>query len=218
MAGTNAIIDLSHHNGNTIDLARAKTAGMVGVIQKATQGTSFRDPTFNANRQKAAHAGLLFGAYHFGVGADGVEQADFFLQSVQPAPGDLLVLDFEANPQGPSMNLVEARAFVTHVQAVTGRFPGLYSGSYLKELLGVTTDPVLINCWLWISQYGPTAVIPPAWPRWTLWQYTDGAAGLPPHTVDGVGACDRNIFNGAAEELPAFWRAAGQPAVAAAAT
>jgi lysozyme len=117
MTGTNLIVDLSHHNGAP-DLQKAKAAGIVGVIQKATQGTSFTDPTFAANRKKAADVGLLFGAYHFGVGADGVEQADFFLSTVQPGGSDIVVLDFEANPQGPSMNLEEARAFVTHVHGV----------------------------------------------------------------------------------------------------
>jgi len=114
MIGTNSIIDLSHHNAK-VDLNKAKAAGVVAIIQKATQGTGFKDPTLAANRKKAADAGLLFGAYHFGTGADGVDQADFFLETVQPGPGDLLVLDFEANGQGPSMTMEEARAFVTHV-------------------------------------------------------------------------------------------------------
>jgi lysozyme len=39
----------------------------------------------------------------------------------------LLVLDFEPNPSGSSMTLEEARAFVTHVHTVTGRWLGLYS-------------------------------------------------------------------------------------------
>ena len=208
MAGTNAIIDLSHHNGN-VDLQKAKAAGIAGVIQKATQGTSFIDPTFATNRQKAVDAGLLFGAYHFGVGADGVEQAAFFLNTVQPNPDDMLILDFEANPQGPSMTLEEARAFVTYIYSITSRYPGLYSGHYLKELLGSASDLVLVNCWLWISQYGPSAMIPAAWKAWTLWQYTDGALGKEPHSVDGVGACDRDIYNGSPEELLSFWRAGG---------
>jgi lysozyme len=204
MIGTNSIIDLSHHNGD-VDLVKAKADGITAVIQKSTQGTSFTDPTFAVNRQKAADAGLLFGTYHFGTGDDGVEQAEFFLTQIQPKPGDLLVLDFEASPQGPSMTLEEARAFVIHVQTVTGRFPGLYSGHYLKELLGSSGDPVLTRCWLWISQYGPTAVIPHAWPAWTMWQYTDGALGPPPHSVAGVGTCDRDTFNGTAAELTSFW-------------
>jgi lysozyme len=213
VVGTNSIIDLSHHNGD-VDLVKAKGDGIAAVIQKATQGTSFTDPTFAINRKKAADAGLLFGAYHFGTGADGVEQAEFFLTQVQVKPGDLLVLDFEANPQGPSMSLEEARAFVTHVQTVTGRFPILYAGHYLKELLGSAGDPVLTRCWLWISQYGPTPVIPHAWPAWTMWQYTDGAMGPPPHTVAGVGACDRDTFNGTAAELTNFWLPANAVATA----
>jgi len=204
MTGANCIIDLSHHNGN-VDLGKAKTAGIAAVIQKATQGTSYKDPTFDTNRKKASDAGLLFGAYHFGTGADGVEQADFFVNTVQPNSGDLLVLDFEANAQGPSMTMEEARAFVTHVQAVNARWPGLYSGHYLKELLGTSSDPVLTNCWLWISQYGPTPVIPHAWKAWTMWQYTDGAAGPEPKPVDGVGACDRDTFNGTLDGLRNLW-------------
>jgi lysozyme len=204
MIGANCIIDLSHHNGN-VDLVKAKADGIVAIIQKSTQGTGFTDPTFATNRQKASDAGLLFGTYHFGTGADGVDQADFFLSVVQPGPGDLLVLDFEANAQGPSMTMEEARAFVTHVQASNLQWPGLYSGHYLKELLGASTDSVLTNCWLWISQYGPTAVIPPAWKAWTMWQYTDGAIGPQPHTVAGVGACDRDTFNGTPDALNTFW-------------
>src|ERR1051326_7485652 len=135
MPETNAIIDLSHFNQHP-DFAQAKGDGVLGVFHKATQGMKFFDPTYMAHRDAALAAGMLWGAYHFGTGADGVEQADFFLQKVTPGPDVLLVLDFEANPQGPSMTLEEARAFVTHVQSVTGRFPGLYAGAFLKELLG----------------------------------------------------------------------------------
>jgi len=204
MIGTNTIIDLSHHNGD-VDLQKAKAAGITGIIQKATQGTSFQDPTFSKNRQKAKDASMRFGAYHFGEGADGVQQAEFFLDTVQPNNNDLLVLDFEANPQGPSMTLEEARAFVTYLHQETNRWPGLYSGHYLKELLGNTTDPVLVNCWLWISQYRKTPILPPAWKTWTLWQYTDGAAGPEPLPVAGVGACDRDTFNGTPQQLENFW-------------
>src|SRR5437764_15047016 len=110
MPETNAIIDLSHFNQN-LDFNLAKGDGLLGIIHKATQGTSCLDPTYIAHREAAQDAGLLWGAYHFGTGADGLEQADFFLQNVGADPGVLLVLDFEANPQGPSITLEEARAF-----------------------------------------------------------------------------------------------------------
>jgi lysozyme len=204
MASINAVIDLSHHNGK-VDLNAASQAGILGVIHKATQGWQYQDPMYATNQALAAAAGLMWGAYHFGVGADGVAQAEFFLNTVDPNAATLLVLDFEANAQGPSMTLEEARAFVTHVNQVTGKWPGLYGGHYLKELLGTNSDPVLTQCWLWLSQFGPTPVIPPAWPDWRMWQYTDGAMGPLPHDVPGIGRCDRDQFNGTADELTAFW-------------
>jgi lysozyme len=79
MAYTNAVIDISHHNG-TIDLSNAQRAGVVGIIQKATQGTSYRDPTYQTNFQQAQSLSLMWGAYHFGNGDDGIAQADSFLK------------------------------------------------------------------------------------------------------------------------------------------
>jgi lysozyme len=200
----NVVVDLSHFNQSP-DFVAAQKAGIVGAIHKATQGVTYLDPTYVEHRKAAAAAGILWGAYHFGTGSDGVQQAAFFLDSVQPADDTLLVLDFEANPQGPSMTLEEARAFVTHVQQETGRWPGLYSGHYIKELLGTSSDPVLANCWLWLSQYGPTPVVPPNWKTWTMWQYTDGALGPEPHTVPGLGRCDRDQFNGPMSGLRKLW-------------
>jgi lysozyme len=204
MIGTNVVVDLSHHNGK-VDLGAAKADGIVGVIHKATQGTSYLDPMYMINRTKALNAGLYLGAYHFGVGSDGVAQAESFLRSVQPTSSDLVVLDFEANPSGPSMTLEEARAFVSHIRETTGRWPGFYSGHYIKELIGTASDPVLTQCWFWLAQYGPTPVVPPNWKEWTLWQYTDGGVGPEPHEVNGIGRCDRDTFNGTLAELKRLW-------------
>jgi lysozyme len=204
--GLNSVIDLSHHNG-TVNFKKIKAAGINGIIHKATQGSKNVDPTYASRRDAARKAGLLWGAYHFGTGSDGLSQAEHFLDVVKPDAATLLVLDFEANPQGPSMSLEEARAFVTHLQSKTGRFPGFYSGHYVKELLGSQTDPVLSKCWFWLAQYGPTPVVPANWSTWTMWQYTDGAAGPPPHQVDGVGHCDRDTFNGDLAQLKSLWAA-----------
>jgi lysozyme len=205
---TNVVVDLSHHNADPDFVVARQTGGIVGVIHKATQGLAFADPTYAERETAATGEGLLWGAYHFGTGSDGVQQAERFLDVVQPDDATLLVLDFEANPQGPSMTLEEARAFVTHVQEVTGRWPGFYSGHYIKELLGTSTDPVLANCWLWLSQYGPTPVVPPNWSAWTMWQYTDGGLGPEPHTVDGIGRCDRDKFRGTIAALRKLWKGA----------
>jgi lysozyme len=200
----NAIVDLSHHNAR-VSLAKAKAAGILGIIHKATQGESYIDPTFIKRRKEAGEAGLLFGAYHFGTGANGVSQAHHFLNVLKPDKKTVVVLDFEDNPTGSTMTLEEARAFVTHIKEQTGKWPGFYSGHTIKRLLGSTVDPVLANCWFWLAQYGPTAVVPRCWPDWTLWQYTDGGVGPQPHEVPGIGRCDRNFYNGNQAQLKQWW-------------
>lgn len=204
MGKLNAIVDLSHYNGN-VDLNKAKDAGILAVIHKATQGTSYIDPMYATNRQKAQSAGLMWGAYHFGTGDDVQQQADHFLSVVQPGVQDLLVLDLEANPQGNSMSLEQAQQFVQIIQEQTGRWPGLYSGNYIKSLLGNNHDAILANCWFWLAQYSSVAVVPVNWPTWTLWQYTDGTVGPQPHSVDGIGNCDRDMYNGNQASLMKFW-------------
>jgi lysozyme len=200
----NVVIDISHYNGD-VDLQQAAAAGILGVIHKATEGQLFVDPMFAVNRQKAQDAGLLFGAYHFGTGGDAVAQADHFLATVGDFSHTLLALDLETNPSGPDMSLADARAFVTEVNARTGRFPGLYSGSFIKQKLGNESDPVLSQCWLWLAQYDATPAVPANWPTWTMWQYTDGAFGPEPHQVPGVGRCDRDMFNGGEQQLRQLW-------------
>lgn len=202
---SNSVIDLSHHNGARLRFDKAKDDGIVGVIQKATQGESYVDPTFRKNRSAALDAELLFGAYHFGTGSDGVSQAEYFLETVEPDHKTVVVLDFEDDPTGGSMTLEEARAFVVHIHAKLGRWPGFYSGHTIKRALGASVDPVLKNCWFWLAQYGPTAVVPPCWPTWTLWQYTDGGLGPTPHSVNGIGLCDRELYSGTNAELATWW-------------
>lgn len=206
----NVVVDLSHFN-TVSSFATVKAAGIVGVIHKATQGTSIHDQQYQNRRSAALAAGLWWGAYHFAEGGDGVAQANFFLSMVNPTPTDLLVLDFEQNPGGASMTLAEAEQFVTRVQSVTGRWPGLYGGSYLKQLLGNNHNPTLANCWFWLSEYGPTARVPANWKTWTMWQYTDGTVGPPPHSVNGIGNCDRDQFNGDIAGLTRLWGHATSP-------
>jgi lysozyme len=204
----NVVVDLSHHNA-VVDFKQLKAAGIVGVIYKATQGLTYVDKSYASRRTQALEQGLLWGAYHFGVGGDGSDQADFFLNTVQPDAATLLVLDYEPNLTGPTMSLDQAREFVDHTQAVTGRWPGLYSGHLIKEQLGsvAAPDPILANCFLWLAQYnGPKPLnVPPTFKTWSFWQYTDGVHGPEPHAVNGVGPCDRNQFNGSLKQLKKLW-------------
>src|SRR6267154_1047004 len=204
----NVVIDISHHQ-ESVDFEKVKEDGIVGIIHKATEGLTFVDKMYAKRRDQARDVGLLWGAYHFGVGADGSDQADFFLTNAKPDTGTLIILDYEPNGTGPTMTLSQAREFIEHSSEITGHFPGLYSGHLIKEQLEGTTvpDPVLSNCFLWIAQYnGPRPLnIPSTFKTWTLWQYTDGVHGPEPHRVDGVGQCDRNQFNGSLSQLRKLW-------------
>jgi lysozyme len=109
-----------------------KADGIVGVIHKATQGLTYVDSTYTTRIRAASEAGLLWGAYHFGVGGDGSDQA-IFLNAVRPDGQVLLVLDYEANLTGPTMSLDQAREFVEHVAEVTGRWPGCIQATSSKS-------------------------------------------------------------------------------------
>ena len=208
----NVVIDISHHQ-QTVQFDQVRADGVVGVIHKASEGTRFVDKKYRERRQQALDAGLWWGAYHFGVGADGRDQADHFLEAADPIDSTLIVLDYEANRVGPTMTLDQAREFVTHLDAHLSRFPGIYSGSLIKQQLGnaQTPDPVLSHCFLWIAQYsGQKPVnIPNTFRTWTLWQYTDGVHGQAPHTVAGIGQCDRDQFNGSLANLRRLWGVTG---------
>lgn len=200
----NAVIDLSHYQDVT-SWSEVAADGIVAIINKCTQGTGFVDPTYAERQTAAKAAGLLWGAYHFGIGGDGVQQAQYFLQHATPAANDLLVLDYEQNTQGSSMTLAEAEQFVTYIQQQHGRWPVLYGGSYLIQELGGTANATLSNCPLWIAAYDSNPQLPPGWSAWTLWQYTDGQHGNGPYSVTGVGTCDRDQFNGTLQQLQQFW-------------
>jgi lysozyme len=63
---SNSVIDISHHNGARLRFDKAKADGIIGVIQKATQGVTYVDATLQKNKKAILAEGLLFGAaYHF---------------------------------------------------------------------------------------------------------------------------------------------------------
>lgn len=202
----NTVFDMSHNNGSSPDFAKVKAAGLFGVFHKATQGSDFIDNMYNSSREGVASQGLHWGAYHFGDGSDVDAQVTHFLTIAKPDGNTLLVLDFEENPSGPTMTLDQARQFVQSVKDKTGKYPGLYGGSLLSQLLNGNQDTVLSQCWLWIARYGQLTSLPPGWSKWTFWQYTDGQVGPDTEEVPGIGHSDRDLFNGTDSNLAGFWQ------------
>jgi lysozyme len=204
-AGFNGVIDISHHQ-RAVDWDAVRAAGIVAVIHKASEGATFRDPAYAGRRAAARAAGLLWGSYHYAGTADAALQVEAYLDHARPDTRDLVCLDYEAGLAGDFMQPDALLRFVTLIHACLGRWPVLYGGRLLAHAATETDGAILARCPLWLARYGEAPPdVPPPWPRWTLWQYTDGADGPAPREVPGIGRCDRDIFNGTREELLMRW-------------
>lgn len=201
-----SVVDLSHYDTVT-DYSAVKSSGVVGVIYKATQGTSNQDSTYHRERNKAVAAGLKWGAYHFGDASDVDKQVANFLGYAEIDPGSLFCLDFE-DYSSNTMSLEAAREFIEKVEQGLGR-PGemvLYSGNLIKEELGNRADEFFGSRRLWLPQYGSSVVVQCSWDTYWLWQYTGDGQGPSPHTVAGIsGNCDCNYYDGSSEQLVSEW-------------
>lgn len=206
------IVDLSHFNTVT-DPQAVKDAGIIGVIHKATDGTSFVDPMYEARKQ--AFAGLGWASYHFLRARNAAAQMAHYLSVVKSCAHEQLVIDFERG--NPSPSLSDLQEAVNYLRSHAPNNPiTIYGGALLKEQVGDRSVMWLEETSLWVAQY-TTADAPnwtrQTWPEWRLWQYSDGNVGGDPHTVPGIRQCDCSEFNGSDDECRA-WFGASDPSIA----
>lgn len=180
--------DISSHNGYA-NFKAAADAGYSFVFIKASEGAGFRDENFGQNYQKARHAGLKTGAYHFfRFDRDGIEQAKNLLRVVGPRPLDLgLAIDVEetGNPLGVPVDTVRARLqLMVEYLNMRGHRVTFYSNragyeKYIREDFEGAT--------LWICQFTDNSTND----DWTFWQYDHHGR------VPGIrGDVDLNVFAG----------------------
>jgi lysozyme len=172
-------IDVSMFQGSVDWPTAAHTVSF--AVCKATQGTTWVDPTFNAERVKAIHAAKIrFAPYHYAdnSSADGFAEAEHFVKTAKKAgwkPGKDLpgVLDIESGTGGRA-GVRFVRRFVKRYRQLTGNRPIIYTGSFWRDALG--NPAVLSRCPLWLAAYTSTwhGWIPRAWRKPHIWQYTDG--------------------------------------------
>ena len=206
------VADLSHHNwdgGMWPEFALARSAGLVGVIYKASEGSTYQDPTYQQIRRLAVDAGLLWGAYHFGTAADVASQVANFLATADPDNQTLLVIDFEANDRSPrnTMSHTQMLEFADRCENRLARSVTIYTGPYMYWLFGQQPVPEIGARRVWWARYADAVDLHPTWQRYWLWQYTDGHNGPKPHGVPGLGFCDCNHFDGGDAALQASWLA-----------
>jgi lysozyme len=201
------VVDI-YHGDRVVSFARAKQAGIFGIIHKASEGAGMVDPKYARRRPRARSAGLLWGAYHFGTSDDVGAQVDNFLRAAAPDAQTLVALDYEENG-GATMSLDQARQFLTAIESRLGRKAVLYSGALIKEQLGDQVDPFFGSHRLWLAEYGPVPRVPPSWSQQWLWQYSGDGIGPEPRTVAGIpgagGAIDCNSYEHGAADLAAQW-------------
>jgi len=199
------VIDLSHFNAVT-SWVQIKEAGVMGVIHKATEGMSYIDDHYDQAKAGALAAGLLWGAYHFGNSSNVDSQIANFLHETGIDDKTLYALDWEDEPNGRTMSLPQARAFLTLLEQRTGRKGVLYSGNTAKQALGNTHDLFFGSHRLWLAQYTTNPTTQASWSAPWLWQYSDGVNGPQPRGCPGVsGEVDTNSWAGTDQELIDQW-------------
>jgi lysozyme len=197
-------IDISHYDG-AIDWPAVKAHGIDFAFAKATEGTTFQDPTFATNWAGMKSSGVIRGAYQFfHPELDPTAQATFFLDFVKQsggyAPGDIApVADVETTgSQTPATIQANLKTFLQAVKAGTGMTPIIYVGeSFAATNLGGAFGAYT----LWIASWNQGAscpAIPGGWTTWGFWQtYDKGTVtGVP-----GMANVDLDVFNGTLGQL-----------------
>jgi lysozyme len=198
-------IDVSHYDG-TVDWAQVKASGRAFAFVKATEGTTYKDPKFDANWAAMKQHGIVRSAYHFfHANMDPIAEADHFLQVMGSLEvGDLPpTLDLEvADGQTGAVITTNTIKWLDHVAAATGVTPILYtSPSFVTSTLGSPAG-LDAKAQLWIANWQVTCPdVPAPFATWPFWQYDD--MGTVPG-ISGSGNVDLDVFNGGAAELQAL--------------
>jgi len=201
---TNPIcVDLSHHNP-TPDWAALKAGGTLGVILKATEGTTYTDPTFATRFAAAKAAGLSVCSYQFLKHGNVDQQMSYYLDVVDPEDGERVVIDYEDT----ACTIDDLTAAVAYLQGLDLNLQiTVYGASKLTDdARGHAAQ--LAGTSLWAARYSTSqpVIATDVWPSWSLWQYTDKA------TVAGISApVDGNQFNGSADNFVAWMGPAAEP-------
>lgn len=198
-------IDISHHQGGSLNFVALRKAGIDFAFLKSTEGSGFVDSQFENNLTRARAAGLLVAAYHYV--RSGISAADQVANVVRVVPKDVPVIpDVEANSGGIAL----VREFVKRLEEAGYEVPFAYIPKWYWQQIG---SPSLKGLpLLWSSRYPDNKVQDfkkeyedaPAsyWSGYgdqkvAILQYTSSA------NVAGVQPLDANAFLGTREELAA---------------
>ncbi|MEV5737327.1 glycoside hydrolase family 25 protein [Streptomyces sp. NPDC052292] len=148
------------------------TAGTSFAFIKGTEGRSYVNPRQKEQAAHARAAGLVVGFYHFLHPGHIKEQAAHFVESCASNEYDLMVVDWETNPDGTAATCAEKDAFIAEVKRLRGanHKVGLYCNRDFWRHRDTSGDA---GDFLWIAEYGVAAGKPDIQSNWLFHQYTD---------------------------------------------
>lgn len=191
-------IDVSRHNG-MMNLDAAAADGIEFIFIKASEGASLRDENFHLNYEKAGHAGLKRGAYHFfRFDKDGIDQARNFLQAIGNNKLELgVAIDVEDHGNASGIDPADIHSRLSDMVEyliLKGYRVMFYTNrdGYEKYLMdNYPGSP------LWICHFSET----PFDAEWSFWQYDHHGrvSGIP-------GDVDLNAYVGSRKDWEQYLR------------
>ncbi|MFI8853694.1 glycoside hydrolase family 25 protein [Streptomyces sp. NPDC053499] len=154
-------IDVSSYQPEQYD-----TRGLDFVVIKVTEGTSYTNPKWVAQRRTARRAGLVTGFYHFVRRGSMQQQVQYFLSKIRLAPGDFVVLDWEDG----HVSSADKDAWLRHIKS---RRPDHRVLLYCNVDFWLNRDrSSYAGDGLWIAQYNGRPGEPSIQHPWLIHQYT----------------------------------------------
>ena len=186
------VIDVSHYDGVSSWASLRQNTSI--LYTKATEGTTYTDPTMNEWANGAKDNGVDFGLYHYfhpSTVSNAIAQANYFCDTIaRYAYTCLPTIDVEeADGQSKAQITADVNAFMTRVQERTGHSCMIYvSAGRIDDFF----TSALHSAPLWIADYNsPYASgarkMSTLFSAWTMWQYTE--TGTHPGIV---GQVDKN--------------------------
>lgn len=150
------------------------------AIFKATEGLSFKDPTFKAFAKQAKTCKMLWGCYHFARNNVPQQEAEFFYKTVKDYIGQcIFALDIEDTKiKNPAKY---CKKFCDRFYQLSGVRPLIYTyDSYRSRFNGYSE--IYQNYDLWLAGYprtyttwtsDPCPYKAGNWPYIAIWQFTE---------------------------------------------
>lgn len=198
-------IDISHHQGGSLNFVALRNAGIRFVFIKATESSGFKDSQFTTNLKRAQDAGMVVAAYHYV--RSGVTAAAQVANVLSMVPKSVPVIpDVEANSGGVTL----LRDFIAQLRNAGYRVPLLYLPRWYWQQIGSPSLAGLPP--LWSSRYPDN--IPDTIPeeyKDVPSSYWNGYGGLGVKVLQFTSSAmiagvrlDANVFQGTPEQLAAL--------------